>query len=226
MTDRRTRTVRVATYNIHRCRGLDGRTRADRIAEVLAGLDADVLALQEVIGAGPSGGGQARSDRRGARHGLGHGGTPPPAGRALWQRRAQPLSHRGTTADTTCRGRRASRAAASAWISTSMGWSLHLYNVHLGTAFLERRYQAATARGDRERPTRRGAEGRARRFQRVDAGAGDHAPLASASGMDLSAHHGAGAPIRVSSPSCISITSITRMRSRSSACISRARDAR
>src|SRR5436190_24394311 len=61
MTDRRTRTVRVATYNIHRCRGMDGRTRADRIAAVLAGLDADVLAMQEVIGAGPGAGGQAEA---------------------------------------------------------------------------------------------------------------------------------------------------------------------
>ena len=33
---KRTRTVRVATYNIHRGRGLDGRTKLERIASVLA----------------------------------------------------------------------------------------------------------------------------------------------------------------------------------------------
>ena len=38
----RTRTVRVCTYNIHRGRGLDGRTRLERIAGVLAGIDADM----------------------------------------------------------------------------------------------------------------------------------------------------------------------------------------
>jgi len=52
--------VRVATYNIHKCRGLDGRTRPDRIAEVLQGIGADVIALQEVIGAGAWHEGQAQ----------------------------------------------------------------------------------------------------------------------------------------------------------------------
>ena len=56
---KRTRTVRVATYNIHRARGLDGRTRLERIASVLASIDADVVALQEVVGASPLKPGQA-----------------------------------------------------------------------------------------------------------------------------------------------------------------------
>src|SRR4051812_41083631 len=41
--------LRVATYNIHKCRGLDGRTRPDRIAKIVRDLDADVVALQEVL---------------------------------------------------------------------------------------------------------------------------------------------------------------------------------
>src|SRR5579863_5544575 len=41
--------IRVATYNIHKCRGLDGRTSPHRIATVIRELDADVLALQEVL---------------------------------------------------------------------------------------------------------------------------------------------------------------------------------
>jgi endonuclease/exonuclease/phosphatase family metal-dependent hydrolase len=45
--------VRVATYNIHRCRGIDRRVMPQRVAEVLRGIDADVIALQEVVGAGP-----------------------------------------------------------------------------------------------------------------------------------------------------------------------------
>jgi endonuclease/exonuclease/phosphatase family metal-dependent hydrolase len=43
--------LRIATYNIHRCRGIDGRTRPERIAAVLRSIDADVVALQEVVGA-------------------------------------------------------------------------------------------------------------------------------------------------------------------------------
>src|SRR6185436_17492221 len=56
---KRTRQVRVATYNIHRARGLDGRTRLERIAGVLAMIDADIVALQEVVGASPMKPGQA-----------------------------------------------------------------------------------------------------------------------------------------------------------------------
>ncbi|HET6633100.1 MAG TPA: endonuclease/exonuclease/phosphatase family protein [Rhodanobacteraceae bacterium] len=41
-------TVRIATWNIHGGVGLDRRYRPQRIARVLAALDADVIALQEV----------------------------------------------------------------------------------------------------------------------------------------------------------------------------------
>jgi endonuclease/exonuclease/phosphatase family metal-dependent hydrolase len=41
--------LRVVTYNVHRCRGIDGRVRPARIAEVLREVDADVAALQEVL---------------------------------------------------------------------------------------------------------------------------------------------------------------------------------
>lgn len=42
--------LRVATYNIHKCRGLDGRIDTARIAAVLKPLKADIIALQEVVG--------------------------------------------------------------------------------------------------------------------------------------------------------------------------------
>lgn len=38
----------VATYNIHRCIGGDGRYAPERVAQVLEEIDADVVALQEV----------------------------------------------------------------------------------------------------------------------------------------------------------------------------------
>jgi len=41
--------LRVATYNIHKCRGLDQRTRPDRIARVISELDADIVAIQEIL---------------------------------------------------------------------------------------------------------------------------------------------------------------------------------
>jgi endonuclease/exonuclease/phosphatase family metal-dependent hydrolase len=141
MTDRRSRTLRVATYNIHRSRGLDGRTRPDRIAAVLAGLDADVLALQEVVGAGPSGGGHAEAI--GAA--LGMGWVMAPArhlrgslfGNVVLSR--YPVRHHAQydLSWRTCEPRCCQRVDLDV-----EGVVLHLYNVHLGTAFLERRFQA------------------------------------------------------------------------------------
>ncbi|MDR4306204.1 endonuclease/exonuclease/phosphatase family protein [Chelatococcus sambhunathii] len=40
--------MKVATYNIHKCVGTDGRSRPDRIIAVLKEIGADVVALQEV----------------------------------------------------------------------------------------------------------------------------------------------------------------------------------
>ena len=43
-----TEVVRVATYNIHRARGLDGQVSLRRIADVLRQVDADVVGVQEI----------------------------------------------------------------------------------------------------------------------------------------------------------------------------------
>jgi endonuclease/exonuclease/phosphatase family metal-dependent hydrolase len=40
--------LRLATYNIHRCIGADGKEDPQRIADVLRAMDADLVALQEV----------------------------------------------------------------------------------------------------------------------------------------------------------------------------------
>jgi endonuclease/exonuclease/phosphatase family metal-dependent hydrolase len=135
------RTFRIATYNIHRCRGLDGRTRPERIAAVLRSIDADVVALQEVIGAGPHGGGQLE----GLGAALGMGWVMASArqlrshqfGNAVLSRHpiAQHVEHDLTW--KTCEARRLQRVDISI-----DGRTLRLYNVHLGTAILERRYQA------------------------------------------------------------------------------------
>ena len=48
--DHRMFTFRIATYNIHKSRGLDRRVRPERIVEVLKQTGADIIALQEVVG--------------------------------------------------------------------------------------------------------------------------------------------------------------------------------
>lgn len=45
-------TFRLATYNIHRCIGMDGRQSLRRVLRVLAEIDADLVALQEVSAVG------------------------------------------------------------------------------------------------------------------------------------------------------------------------------
>ncbi len=40
---------RVATYNVHKCQGLDRRVSPARIADVIAELEADIVAVQEIL---------------------------------------------------------------------------------------------------------------------------------------------------------------------------------
>lgn len=42
------KTLRMMTYNVHGCTGMDGKTSSDRIARVIARQNADVVALQEI----------------------------------------------------------------------------------------------------------------------------------------------------------------------------------
>jgi endonuclease/exonuclease/phosphatase family metal-dependent hydrolase len=141
MTDAHWRTLRVATYNIHRCRGLDGRTNPSRIAEVIRSIEADVVALQEVIGAGPVSSGHA--EEIGAQLGMGWVMAPARSlrnslfGNVVLSR--LPILHHAQydLSWKTCEPRCCQRVDIAIGDDT-----LHLYNVHLGTAFLERRYQA------------------------------------------------------------------------------------
>jgi endonuclease/exonuclease/phosphatase family metal-dependent hydrolase len=142
MTDSHWRTLRVATYNIHRCRGLDGRTSPARVADVIRSIDADVVALQEVVGASATTPGHA--EELGAL--LGMGWVMAPArhlrgalfGNVVLSRLPIRDHSQYDLSWKTCEARCCQRADIAIGDDT-----LHLYNVHLGTAFLERRYQAA-----------------------------------------------------------------------------------
>ena len=135
------KTLRIVTYNIHRCRGLDGRTVPQRAIDVLAGLKADVIALQEVIGAGPNASGHAEEIgaalgmgwvMASVRHLRGHQfGNVVLSHYPIRQHVQYDLSWR------TCEPRCCQRADILVDDKT-----LHLFNVHLGTAYRERKDQA------------------------------------------------------------------------------------
>jgi len=54
--------LRVICYNLHSCRGLDGKVRPERIARVINAYDPDLVAVQEVDAHRASSGGQDQAD--------------------------------------------------------------------------------------------------------------------------------------------------------------------
>ena len=134
--------VRIATYNIHRSRGMDRRTKPARIAQVLADVEPDIVALQEVIGPGPAGVDQAAEI--GAA--LGMGGIMAPTG---LKRKHQfgnvvlsrhPI-HEHAQIDLSWKSNEPRNSQRVA-INLGDNRVLQFYNAHLGTALLERRHQA------------------------------------------------------------------------------------
>jgi endonuclease/exonuclease/phosphatase family metal-dependent hydrolase len=128
-------TLRVVTYNVHKCRGLDRRTTVSRIAGVLREIGPDVAALQEIMEH------QAEVIARDLamafvmgenRKHLGHA-----YGNAVLSR--FPIREsRNFDLSVPRREQRGCLRADVAWKESSV---LHVFNVHLGTSFLERRQQ-------------------------------------------------------------------------------------
>jgi endonuclease/exonuclease/phosphatase family metal-dependent hydrolase len=131
-----TQRIRFLTYNIHKCCGLDRRERPDRIVEVLREVNADVIALQEVLSIpGDRDRDQAEfiATELGFRSCFGenrrlNGGA---YGNLLLSR--FPLSAIQNH-DITTR-RREQRGCLRADIELP-GTTLHVFNVHMGTSFL------------------------------------------------------------------------------------------
>ena len=133
--------IRIATYNIHRCRGLDRRVIPSRIAAVIADINADVVALQEVIGSNATSPGHAAELGAAlgmgwvmapARHLRGHLFGNVVLSRLPIRRHCQYDLTWGVREARNCQ-----RVDLAAGDNT-----VHFYNVHLGTSLLERRHQA------------------------------------------------------------------------------------
>jgi endonuclease/exonuclease/phosphatase family metal-dependent hydrolase len=137
------RRVRVATYNVHKCQGLDRRVRPERIVEVLRDIDADIVALQEVVSheGGPPEADQTRFIAEGLGMNYCVGETRKHKGGAYGNVVLSRFLMRATyNYDISVRGRE-ERGCLRADIEIEGAGILHIFNVHMGTAFLERRSQ-------------------------------------------------------------------------------------
>jgi endonuclease/exonuclease/phosphatase family metal-dependent hydrolase len=147
----KTAQLKVATYNVHKCRGLDQKTSPDRIVEVIRQLDADVVCLQEVVNAplGPSHFNQAEQIGAalpdytwafGGNRSL-HGGTygnMTLTRLAITRWRNHDLTHQ----------RREERGVLQTDIELEDSRIVRIFNVHLGTSYLERRHQGKRLVGE------------------------------------------------------------------------------
>lgn len=136
--------LRVATYNIHKCRGLDRRTSPQRIARIIRQMDADVVALQEVLDVrdGKPEFDQARclaAELKSYHWSFGENRTL--CGGAYGNMTLSRFAPTFTTNyDLTWRHRERRGCLRTDFEIT--GHTLHVFNVHLGTNFMERRHQA------------------------------------------------------------------------------------
>ena len=136
--------VRVATYNVHKCRGLDSRVRPGRIVEVLREVDADIIALQEVVSIdkGSPEKHQARFIAEELKLAYCVGETRQHRGGAYGNVILSRFPLVSTSSyDLSVVGRER-RGCLRADVQLNGSGLLHVFNVHLGTAYLERRHQA------------------------------------------------------------------------------------
>lgn len=137
--------IRIATYNVHKCRGMDRRVNVERITQVIGALDADIVAVQEILRGNDD-------DREGAdqvayiAHTLGyhfafgenrqHRGAP--YGNATFSR--LPITYR-LNYDITWRAWER-RGCLRTDLRMPGGLVLHVYNVHFSTRYFTRPHQA------------------------------------------------------------------------------------
>jgi endonuclease/exonuclease/phosphatase family metal-dependent hydrolase len=137
--------LRLVTYNVHKCRGWDQRVSPERIAQVLAPLDADCIALQEIVDGSPLGRvnqAQAIADALGAKYKVVFGRTRDLRGSHYGNATLTRLRVRSSEQYNLTWKRREPRGCLRTDLRVGKDTLLHVFNVHLGTSYRERRAQA------------------------------------------------------------------------------------
>jgi endonuclease/exonuclease/phosphatase family metal-dependent hydrolase len=137
---------RIATYNLHKCRGFDHRTSPDRINAVIAELDAQILCLQEVVDArdGPRIFDQARQIAKAfPDYSWCFGSNRPLRGGRYGNMTLSRFPIRSWRNHDLTHRKREERGVLQADIEIGENQALHVFNIHLGTSYTERRSQAA-----------------------------------------------------------------------------------
>lgn len=130
-------TFTVASYNIHKCAGLDRRVDLDRIAEVLQEIDADLVGLQEVFWPQAD----ALAERLGVQVAMGP--TRERDGLAYGNAVLTRLAIRGSRTFDLSQPDREPRGGIRLDLEMPLGQDglLHLFNVHFGLKIRERASQ-------------------------------------------------------------------------------------
>ncbi|PYY00468.1 MAG: hypothetical protein DMG64_16820 [Acidobacteria bacterium] len=137
-------TIRLVTYNIHKCRGWDRRVSPERIARVLAPLKADCIALQEVVDGSPLGRvnqAEAIADALTGKYEVFFGRTRDLRGSHYGNATLARLPVACSETYDLSWKHREPRGCLRTDIRMKRGELLHVFNVHLGTSYLERRAQ-------------------------------------------------------------------------------------
>jgi endonuclease/exonuclease/phosphatase family metal-dependent hydrolase len=137
--------LRIVTYNVHKCRGMDRKVAAGRIVEVLREVDADVIALQEILRVTNH---DPKHDQVGfiaAELGMEHcafGHNRPLQGGTYGNATLSRFPIENWTNYDVSHAKRERRGCLRTDIRVGKAQVVHLMNLHLGTGFMERRAQA------------------------------------------------------------------------------------
>jgi endonuclease/exonuclease/phosphatase family metal-dependent hydrolase len=127
---------RAATYNVHKCKGMDWRVSAARIADVIGDLQTDILTTQEIL--------LSQAEEISKRiavpftFGIARQHAGEPYGNAVFTKLTVD-SH--ASRDLTVPGREQRQCLRVSLLSAE-GITIHFFAVHLGTSYVERRKQA------------------------------------------------------------------------------------